>query len=155
MPAVTHEQIEALALASGFEPKPQPDGSMALHPHVFEFARKLLAAGQSLPVIDWQPIETAPRAPLPGPNEWPNPFLSPVLTRGEPVLVFCEENGRMHVAWHAWLDSQDLSPDGLGKLCEGWFFLEMAGLLWGGCRPTHWAAIAPPTAAPFATPTAE
>lgn len=52
MPAVTHEQIEALALASGFEPKPQPDGSMALHPHVFEFARQLLAAGQSLPVID-------------------------------------------------------------------------------------------------------
>lgn len=49
MPAVTNEQIEALALASGFQLKQQPDGSMALHPHVFEFARQLLAAGQMLP----------------------------------------------------------------------------------------------------------
>lgn len=154
MPAVTHEQIEALALASGFEPKPQPDGSMALHPHVFEFARQLLAAGQSLPVIDWQPIETAPRAPLPVLNELPSTLLSPVLTRWEPVLVFCED-GRIHVACHAWLAFPNLSPDGLGELCEGWLVLEVGGLLLAECRPTHWAAIAPPTAAPSATPTAE
>ena len=153
MPAVTHEQIEALALASGFQLKQQPDGRMALHPHVFEFARQLLAAGQSLPVIDWQPIETAPRAPLPGPSEVPSPLLNPVLTRGKPVLVFCED-GRMHVACHAWLSSQDLTPDGMGRLCDDWLVFEMAGLPWF-CRPTHWAAIAPPTAAPSATPTAE
>lgn len=143
MPAVTNEQIEALALASGFEPKRQPDGSMALHPHVFELARQLLAAGQSLPVIDWQPIETAPRAPLPGPGD-----KDPLLNRGKPVLVFCEENGCMHVAWHAWFGDQVSYPDG------GWFYCDMGRLL-AGCRPTHWAAIAPPTAAPSATPTAE
>lgn len=43
---MTDDQIQAAALAAGFKLKPQPDGSMALHPHVFEFARQLLAAGQ-------------------------------------------------------------------------------------------------------------
>lgn len=44
--ALTNDQIQAAALAAGFTLKPQPDGSMALHPHVFEFARAVLAAGQ-------------------------------------------------------------------------------------------------------------
>ena len=89
MPAVTNEQIEALALASGFKPKPQPDGGLALHPHVFEFARQLLAAGQSLPVVEWLPIETAPRAPLAGKRIcWGE---SP---RGPEVLVFYPMRGK-------------------------------------------------------------
>lgn len=43
---MTDDQIQALALASGFTLKPQPDGSQALHPYVFEFARAVLAAWQ-------------------------------------------------------------------------------------------------------------
>jgi hypothetical protein len=35
---MTNQEIEAIALASGFTLKEQPDGSMALHPHVFTFA---------------------------------------------------------------------------------------------------------------------
>lgn len=44
---MTDEDIERIALASGFELKNQPDGSMALHPYVFAFARALLAAAPS------------------------------------------------------------------------------------------------------------
>lgn len=43
---ITNDQIQAAALASGFTLKPQPDGGMALHPYVFEFARAVLATGQ-------------------------------------------------------------------------------------------------------------
>ena len=43
---ITDDQIQDIALAAGFTLKPQPGGGMALHPHVFEFARQLLAAGQ-------------------------------------------------------------------------------------------------------------
>lgn len=143
MPVVTNEQIGALALASGFQLKQQPDGSMALHSHVFEFARQLLAAGQSLPVIDWQPIETAPRAPLPGPNE--TYLRVNCLPR---VLVFCQKTGRMHVAWHDWFGDRDSYPDGV------WFYSNMGGLM-SACHPSHWARVAPPPAAPSATPTAE
>lgn len=39
---MTNQEIELIALAHGFEHKRQPDGSMALHPHVFDFARALL-----------------------------------------------------------------------------------------------------------------
>lgn len=39
---MTNEQIEHIALANGFKLKQQPDGSMALNPYVFEFARALL-----------------------------------------------------------------------------------------------------------------
>jgi hypothetical protein len=38
---MTNEEIERIALAHGFEHKKQADGSMALHPHVFTFARAL------------------------------------------------------------------------------------------------------------------
>lgn len=44
--ALTNDQIQAAALAAGFTLKPQPDGGMALHPHVFEFARAMISAGQ-------------------------------------------------------------------------------------------------------------
>lgn len=44
--ALTNDQIQAAALAAGFTLKSQPDGSMALHQYVFEFARAVLAAGQ-------------------------------------------------------------------------------------------------------------
>lgn len=43
---ITDDQIQDIALAAGFTLKPQPDGSMALHPHVFEFARAMISAGQ-------------------------------------------------------------------------------------------------------------
>jgi hypothetical protein len=43
---ITDDQIQAAALAAGFTLKPQPYGGMALHPHVFEFARAMFAAGQ-------------------------------------------------------------------------------------------------------------
>lgn len=43
---MTNDQIQSAALAAGFTLKPQPDGGMALHPHVFEFARAMFAAGQ-------------------------------------------------------------------------------------------------------------
>ena len=43
---ITDDQIQSAALAAGFTLKPQPDGGMALHPHVFEFARAMFAAGQ-------------------------------------------------------------------------------------------------------------
>lgn len=39
------EQIKQLALDSGFELKPQPDGTMDLHPYVYQFAAKLLPKG--------------------------------------------------------------------------------------------------------------
>lgn len=42
---MTNGEIELIALAHGFELKPQADGSMALHPYVFDFARALLAQG--------------------------------------------------------------------------------------------------------------
>lgn len=38
------EDIERIALASGFELKDLPDGSRGLRPYVFEFAEALLAA---------------------------------------------------------------------------------------------------------------
>lgn len=41
---MTDKEIEQIALANGFELKPQPGGGMALHPHVFAFARALLDA---------------------------------------------------------------------------------------------------------------
>ena len=44
--APTNDQIQSAALAAGFKLKPQPDGGMALHPHVFEFARAMISAGQ-------------------------------------------------------------------------------------------------------------
>lgn len=47
---ITPETIEQIALANGFKLKEQPDGSMALNPYVFEFARALLASRQ--PEID-------------------------------------------------------------------------------------------------------
>ena len=43
---ITDDQIQDIALAAGFKLKPQPDGGMALHPHVFEFARAMISAGQ-------------------------------------------------------------------------------------------------------------
>lgn len=43
---MTNDQIQSAALAAGFTLKPQPAGGMALHPHVFEFARAMFAAGQ-------------------------------------------------------------------------------------------------------------
>ena len=150
MTTLANDQIQALALACGFELKPQPDGSQALHPYVFDFARRLLAAGQALPVIDWQPIEKAPRAPLPDQDE-----EYPHLNCGERVLVFCppsgnllQDAGRVHVAWHDWFGDQDLYPDGV------WLYSDAGGLM-SACHPTHWARVAPPTAAPSATPTAE
>ena len=41
---MTDTEIEELALAHGFVKKPQPDGSMALNPYVFVFARALIYA---------------------------------------------------------------------------------------------------------------
>ena len=41
---MTNEEIQKIALANGFKLKAQPDGSMALNPYVFEFARALVAA---------------------------------------------------------------------------------------------------------------
>lgn len=41
---MTNEEIQEIALANGFSLKKQPDGSMALNPYVFEFARALVAA---------------------------------------------------------------------------------------------------------------
>ena len=43
---IPDDQIQDIALAAGFTLKPQPDGGMALHPHVFEFARAMISAGQ-------------------------------------------------------------------------------------------------------------
>lgn len=40
---MTNEQIERIALECGFVHKTQPEGTMALHPHVFDFARRCLA----------------------------------------------------------------------------------------------------------------
>lgn len=36
------DQIKALALASGFKLKPQPDGTMDLNPYVYDFAEALI-----------------------------------------------------------------------------------------------------------------
>jgi hypothetical protein len=43
---MTNDQIQQIALANGFKLKEQPDGSMALNPYVFDFARALLATHQ-------------------------------------------------------------------------------------------------------------
>lgn len=40
------DMIERIALANGFKLKEQPDGSMALNPYVFEFARALLESSK-------------------------------------------------------------------------------------------------------------
>lgn len=40
--AMSNKTIERIALECGFKLKKQPDGSMALNPYVFEFARILL-----------------------------------------------------------------------------------------------------------------
>ena len=40
---ITDDQIQSAALAAGFTLKPQPDGGMVLHPHVFEFGRAMFA----------------------------------------------------------------------------------------------------------------
>lgn len=40
---MTNEQIERIALECGFVHKTQPEGTMALHPHVFDFARRCFA----------------------------------------------------------------------------------------------------------------
>lgn len=41
---MTNEEIEKIALASGFKLKRQDDGSMALNPYVYTFAQALLDA---------------------------------------------------------------------------------------------------------------
>ncbi len=54
---MTNAEIESIALDNGFKLKRQPDGSMALNPYVFEFARKLLAAAPTPPASEpatWQ-----------------------------------------------------------------------------------------------------
>ena len=69
---ITDDQIQDIALAAGFTLKPQPDGGMALHPHVFEFARAMISAGQH-----WRPpagkasesLDKRPGA-SPGANYW-------------------------------------------------------------------------------------
>ena len=43
---MTNEQIKQIALANGFNLKEQPDGTMNLHPYVYEFARALIAEHQ-------------------------------------------------------------------------------------------------------------
>lgn len=40
---MTKDQIYRLALASGFKPKLQPDGTMDLNPYVYQFAENILA----------------------------------------------------------------------------------------------------------------
>lgn len=45
---ISNDQIEAIALANGFKLKEQPDGSLALNPYVYDFARALLAANAQL-----------------------------------------------------------------------------------------------------------
>lgn len=45
-------QIAGIALANGFTLKQQPDGKMALNPHVFDFARSLLMQSRP-PAIHW------------------------------------------------------------------------------------------------------
>jgi hypothetical protein len=40
---MTRDEIQAIALASGFKLKPQEDGSLALNPYVFEFADRLIS----------------------------------------------------------------------------------------------------------------
>ena len=42
-PAVTDAEIERIALANGFKVKEQPNGTMALNPYVYAFARALIA----------------------------------------------------------------------------------------------------------------
>ena len=44
---MTPERITELALANGFKLKAQPDGSTALNPYVFAFARALLDAKEA------------------------------------------------------------------------------------------------------------
>lgn len=58
MLAVTNEQIEALALASGFQLKQQPDGSMALRmgcSGICSFLVGSIAKGVSPVLARWQP----------------------------------------------------------------------------------------------------
>lgn len=43
---MTDDQITNIALAHGFNLKEQPDGSMALNPYVYQFARALLKANR-------------------------------------------------------------------------------------------------------------
>jgi len=40
---MTNEEIQAIALANGFELKKQADSTMGLNPYVYRFARALLA----------------------------------------------------------------------------------------------------------------
>lgn len=42
MTVLTNDQITEIALNSGFKLKEQPDGTMALNPYVFDFARELI-----------------------------------------------------------------------------------------------------------------
>jgi hypothetical protein len=49
---MNNDEITRIALDTGFKPKEQPDGSMALNPYVFDFARKLLAAAPIPPEVD-------------------------------------------------------------------------------------------------------
>ena len=60
---MTKEQIRALALASGFQLKQQPDASMDLHPYVYEFARKLLDAATTPPAVSWDEAERVANLP--------------------------------------------------------------------------------------------
>jgi hypothetical protein len=48
---MNNEMIEQIALANGFKLKKQPDGSMALNPYVYDFARALLATAEIAPEV--------------------------------------------------------------------------------------------------------
>ena len=49
---MNNEDIERIALTNGFKLKEQADGSMALNPYVFDFARALLSAAPTPPEVE-------------------------------------------------------------------------------------------------------
>jgi hypothetical protein len=49
---MTNDEVTRIALVTGFALKEQPDGSMALNPYVFDFARKLLSAAPTPPEVE-------------------------------------------------------------------------------------------------------
>ena len=58
--SLTNLQITEIALANGFKLKEQPDGSLALNPYVFDFAKALVDASRGEVTYTHKPIGVFP-----------------------------------------------------------------------------------------------
>lgn len=93
----TKEQVYAIAIASGFKPKLQPDSTMDLNPYVYTFAQNLLSVAVHSPIFGHLPFFPCVECG----EKWSRPARDLKLHQGHLWCHSCwREKGEDGVEWH-------------------------------------------------------